>query len=74
MYDLGETHKVQPTFKEYKANKYTWDTWAATGKFGMICIGSWFTGLLTDPVTYPRDWDWGIVETPGRRAQRGRTT
>jgi multiple sugar transport system substrate-binding protein len=30
----------------------------------MICIGSWFTGLLTDPVTYPRDWDWGIVETP----------
>jgi multiple sugar transport system substrate-binding protein len=64
MYDLGETYKVQPTFKEYKANKYTWDTWAATGKFGMICIGSWFTGLLTDAVTYPRDWDWGIVETP----------
>ncbi len=64
MYDLGETYKVQPTFKEYRANKYTWDTWAATGKFGMICIGSWFTGLLTDPVTYPRDWDWGIVETP----------
>lgn len=30
----------------------------------MICIGSWFTGLLTDPVTYPRDWDWGISETP----------
>jgi len=64
MYDLGETHKVQPTFKEYRANKYGWDTWAATGKFGMICIGSWFTGLLTDEVTYPRDWDWGIVETP----------
>jgi multiple sugar transport system substrate-binding protein len=64
MHDLGEMHKVQPTFKEYKALNYTWDTWAATGKFGMICIGSWFTGLLTDPVTYPRDWDWGIVETP----------
>ena len=64
MYDLGETHKVQPTFKEYRANKYGWDTWAATGKFGMICIGSWFTGLLTDEVTYPRDWNWGIVETP----------
>jgi multiple sugar transport system substrate-binding protein len=30
----------------------------------MICIGSWFTGLLTDPATYPRDWDWGLVETP----------
>ncbi len=64
MYDLGEVHKVQPTFKEFKALNYTWDTWAATGKFGMICIGSWFTGLLTDLVTYPRDWDWGIVETP----------
>ncbi len=64
LYNLGETDKVQPTFKEYKAKKLTWDTWAATGSFGMTCIGSWFTGLLTDPVTYPRDWDWGIVETP----------
>ena len=64
MFDLGETAKAQPTYKEYLANKYGWDTWAATGKFGMICIGSWFTGLLTDPVTYPRDWDWGIIETP----------
>jgi multiple sugar transport system substrate-binding protein len=64
MFDLGETARAQPTYKEYLANKYGWDTWAATGKFGMICIGSWFTGLLTDPVTYPRDWDWGIVETP----------
>jgi multiple sugar transport system substrate-binding protein len=64
MYDLGETYKIQPTFKEYMANKLTWDTWAATGKYGLICIGSWFTGLLTDPVTYPRDWNWGIVETP----------
>lgn len=64
MFDLGEVYKVQPTFKEYKANNYQWDTWAATGKFAMICIGSWFTGLLTDLVTYPRDWKWGIVETP----------
>jgi multiple sugar transport system substrate-binding protein len=64
MYDLGETYKVQPTLKEYNANKYTWDTFAAQGKFGMIYIGSWFTGLLTDPVTYPRDWKWGIVEAP----------
>ena len=64
MFDMGETARAQPTYKEYLANKYGWDTWAATGKFGMICIGSWFTGLLTDPVTYPRDWDWGIVETP----------
>ncbi len=64
IYDLGETYKVQPTYKEYLAKKYTWDTFASTGKFGMIWIGSWFTGLLTDPVTYPRDWDWGIVETP----------
>ncbi len=64
LHDLGEVQKVQPSFKEYKAKKMQWDTWAATGKFGMICIGSWFTGLLTDPVTYPRDWDWGIVETP----------
>ncbi len=64
LYDLGEVHKVQPTYQEYVANKYGWDTWAATGRFGMICIGSWFTGLLTDPVTYPREWDWGIVETP----------
>jgi multiple sugar transport system substrate-binding protein len=62
--DLGEVHKVQPTYKEYVAKKMQWDTWVATGKYGMICIGSWFTGLLTDPVTYPRDWDWGIVETP----------
>lgn len=64
MYDLGETYKVGPTYREYLANKYTWDTFAATGKFGMLCIGSWFTGLLTDPVTYPREWDWGIIETP----------
>jgi len=64
MNDLGSVHKVQPTYLEYQAKKMQWDTWAATGKYGMICIGSWFTGLLTDPVTYPRDWDWGIVETP----------
>jgi multiple sugar transport system substrate-binding protein len=64
LYDLGETYKVQPTLKEYLANKYTWDTFAAQGKFGMTYIGSWFTGLLTDPVTYPRDWKWGIVEAP----------
>ncbi len=64
LYELGEVHQAQPTYKEYMASKYAWDTYAATGKFGMICIGSWFTGLLTDPVTYPRDWDWGIVETP----------
>ncbi len=31
VYDLGETYKVQPTYKEFLANKYTWDTWAATG-------------------------------------------
>jgi multiple sugar transport system substrate-binding protein len=62
--DMGDVYQVQPTYKEYVAKKMQWDTWAATGKFGMICIGSWFTGLLTDPVTYPRDWDWGIVETP----------
>ncbi len=64
LYDLGEVHKIQPTFKEYRAKKLGWDTWAATGTYGMICIGSWFTGLLTDPVTYPRDWNWGVVETP----------
>lgn len=64
MNDLGVVHKVQPTYLEYQAKKMQWDTWAATGKFGMICIGSWFTGLLTDPATYPREWDWGIVETP----------
>ena len=64
LHDLGEVHQAQPTYKEYQAKKMGWDTWAATGKFGMICIGSWFTGLLTDPVTYPRDWEWGIVETP----------
>jgi multiple sugar transport system substrate-binding protein len=64
MNDLGSVHKVQPTYLEYMARNMAWDTWAATGQYGMICIGSWFTGLLTDPVTYPRDWDWGIVETP----------
>lgn len=68
MNDLGAAHKVQPTYLEYQAKKMQWDTWAATGKFGMICIGSWFTGLLTDPVTYPRDWDWGVVETPAAGA------
>ena len=68
MYDLGETFKVQPTYKEYLANKYTWDTFASQGKFGMIYIGSWFTGLLTDPKTYPRDWKWGIVEAPAAGA------
>ena len=31
IHDLGEVDKVQPTFKEYKAKKLTWDTWAATG-------------------------------------------
>jgi multiple sugar transport system substrate-binding protein len=67
--DLGEVHKVQPTFKEYRAKRMQWDTWAATGRYGMICIGSWFTGLLTDLVTYPREWDWGIVETPAAGPQ-----
>ncbi len=64
MYDLGETYKVQPTLKEYLANRYTWDTFAAQGKFGMTYIGSWFTGVITDSVTYPHDWKWGIVEAP----------
>ncbi|WP_337102165.1 ABC transporter substrate-binding protein [Paenibacillus sp. YIM B09110] len=61
--DLGNVHKIQPSWSEFKTQKVAWDAFM-TGKYGMHLIGGWYMGLLTDKKTYPIDWKWGITQVP----------
>jgi len=61
--DLGNVHKIQPNWLEFKSNKLQWDGFM-TGKYGMHLIGSWYTGLLTNPTDFPKDWEWGVTQIP----------
>ncbi|WP_105617132.1 ABC transporter substrate-binding protein [Vallitalea okinawensis] len=61
--DLGNVHKIQPSWVEFKTKKYSWDQFM-NGQFGMHFIGSWYIDLLNNPGDYPRDWDYGIAAIP----------
>jgi multiple sugar transport system substrate-binding protein len=61
--DLGNKHKIQPSWLEFHTKKLSWDGFM-TGKYGMHFISSWYLGILTNKTDYPRDWDWGILEIP----------
>ncbi|MNC33393.1 Bacterial extracellular solute-binding protein [compost metagenome] len=61
--DLGNVHKIQPSWLEYKTQKVAWDAFM-TGNYGMHLIGSWYLGILTDKEAYPVDWKWGITQVP----------
>ncbi|MFP4383996.1 MAG: ABC transporter substrate-binding protein [Spirochaetia bacterium] len=61
--DLGNQHKIQPSWLEFKTKKLSWDGFMS-GKYGMHFISSWYLGILTNKTDYPRDWDWGILEIP----------
>ncbi|MBC8080643.1 MAG: sugar ABC transporter substrate-binding protein [Gorillibacterium sp.] len=61
--DLGNTHKIQPSWLEFKTKKLAWDGFAS-GKYGMHVIGSWYFGVFTDKKNYPIDWKWGITQMP----------
>ncbi|MBQ4899238.1 extracellular solute-binding protein [Paenibacillus sp. Marseille-P2973] len=61
--DLGNVHKVQPSWMEFKTKKLAWDGFMS-GKYGMHVIGTWYTNMFLDKENYPRDWNFGIVELP----------
>jgi multiple sugar transport system substrate-binding protein len=61
--DLGNVYKIQPSWSEFKSNKLQWDGFMS-GKYGMHLISNWYTGLLTNPKDYPKDWKWGVTQIP----------
>lgn len=61
--DLGNKLKVIPSWMDITTNKLSWDTFMS-GKYGMIPVGSWHTGLFLDKKSYPRDWKFGIAPMP----------
>lgn len=61
--DLGNVYKIQPSWYEFKTKKLPWDGFMS-GKYGMHLIGTWYTGLLTNEIDYPKDWKWGITQIP----------
>jgi len=61
--DLGNVHKIQPNWQEFKTKKLAWDGFMS-GNYGMHFIGSWYTGMFEDKVAYPRDWKFGITQIP----------
>lgn len=61
--DLGNVHKIQPNWMEFKTKKLAWDGFMS-GKYGMHVIGTWYTNMFLDKESYPRDWEFGITELP----------
>ncbi|MFC5471824.1 extracellular solute-binding protein [Cohnella suwonensis] len=61
--DLGDVHKIQPNWQQFKTNKLPWDGFMS-GKYGMHLIGTWYTALLTNEKDYPKDWKWGVTQIP----------
>ncbi|MNW37737.1 Bacterial extracellular solute-binding protein [compost metagenome] len=61
--DLGNVHKIQPSWLEFKTQRVAWDAFM-TGNYGMHLIGSWYMGIITDMETYPINWKWGITQVP----------
>ncbi len=61
--DLGNTHKIQPSWLEFKTRKLAWDGFT-TGNYGMHFIGDWYLGVFTDKANYPLEWKWGITQIP----------
>ncbi|MBW5449296.1 extracellular solute-binding protein [Cohnella sp. CFH 77786] len=61
--DLGNVYKIQPSWKEFKTQKLTWDGFMS-GKYGMHLIGTWYTSILTNDADFPKDWEWGITQIP----------
>ncbi|MFC5471714.1 ABC transporter substrate-binding protein [Cohnella suwonensis] len=61
--DLGNVHKIQPSWLDYQTNKLQWDGFMS-GNYGMHLIGNWYTGLLTNSKDFPKDWKWGVTQIP----------
>ncbi|ANE45811.1 hypothetical protein SY83_05305 [Paenibacillus swuensis] len=68
--DLGNKHKIQPSWLEFKTKKLAWDGFMS-GKYGMQFIGTWYMGLLSNKTNYPRDWKAGMVQVPTMKAGEG---
>lgn len=61
--DLGNVHKIQPSWMEFKTKKLAWDGFMS-GQYGMHLIGSWYTDLFANKESYPRDWKFGMTQIP----------
>ncbi len=61
--ELSSVHKVQPSWLDYSSKKYAWNEFV-NGKMAMQYFGTWFVNILNDTETYPRDFDYGIVQPP----------
>lgn len=61
--DLGAEYKIQPSYLEFTTKKLPWDGFMS-GQYGMFYISSWFLETLANTSDYPRDWEFGIVQSP----------
>ncbi|MHA0856303.1 ABC transporter substrate-binding protein [Paenibacillus sp. CMAA1364] len=61
--DLGNVHKVQPSWLEYHSKNIPYDAFM-NGSYGMQFIGSWYMFAPLDKENYPRDWKLGVTQTP----------
>jgi multiple sugar transport system substrate-binding protein len=61
--ELTSVHKVQPSWLDYANQKIAWNEFV-NGKIGMQYFGTWFFNILNDTDTYPRDFEYGVVQPP----------
>lgn len=61
--ELTDVHKVQPSWLDYSNQKIAWNEFI-NGKIGMQYFGTWFFNILNDGETYPREFDYGVVQPP----------
>lgn len=60
---------IQMPVSEIINENVSWNYYAIAGdKLGMFVQGNWFTRLLNNQNDYPKDWDYGIVQTPSSGA------
>ena len=63
-YSLGNDEKIQPDSVTYAAGTYPWNSFIASGNFGMFVCGGWVASMLPNTQKYPRDWECGILPMP----------
>lgn len=63
-YNLGKVEKIQPDSITYASGAYPWNSFVASGNFGMFVCGGWVASMLPNEEKYPRDWECGILPMP----------
>lgn len=61
--DLGNTHKVQPSWLEMKTKKLTMLEFNS-GKYAMYIVPWWYNAALSNKEKYPYEFNWGVAPIP----------